>query len=457
MKSLRAVVWGTGIVIGALVLEPPPCSAQTPAPSAQAPATPLRLLKPEYTLPYSIPSPESITEILNRIHGYLDTVTPARLVDSKTGAEITDRAKINQEAIIERGDFRIISYEWGVTYSAMLLAGQVTGDQRFNDYVAKRMRFIAELAPVYRPLVQADPQNAGPLRSVIAPRSLDDSGSMCAAMIKSLELGKEADLQPLIDHYMHYISNEQLRLQDGTLARNVPHPHTLWLDDLYMSVPALAQMGRLTGEKRYYDDAVKQILQFSERMFNKDLGIYMHGWVEGMQMHPEFHWARANGWAAIAMVELLEVLPDNHPAKGKIIKQLTAHLRGLTAYQSGSGFWHQLLDRSDSYLETSATAMFSFCLARAINRGWLDANAFGPAALLAWNALTTQINRQGQVDKVCIGTGMAFDPVFYYFRPTSVFAAHGYGPALMAGAEMITLLKNYRAEVFDHAVQFFRH
>ena len=57
-----------------------------------------------------------------------------------------------------------------------------------------------------------------------------------------------------------------------------------------MSVPALAQMGKLTGERRYYDDAVKQVLQFSRRMFNRDLGLFMHGWVQGMEVHPEFRW-----------------------------------------------------------------------------------------------------------------------------------------------------------------------
>ena len=65
---------------------------------------------------------------------------------------------------------------------------------------------------------------------------------------------------------MNWICAGQFRLADGTLARNRPHHNALWLDDLYMSVPALAQMGALTGERKYYDDAVKQVLQFSTRM-----------------------------------------------------------------------------------------------------------------------------------------------------------------------------------------------
>ena len=65
----------------------------------------------------------------------------------------------------------------------------------------------------------------------------------------------------------------------------------------------------------------------------------MHGWVESMETHPEFKWARANGWALMAMVELLDVLPEDHPGRPFVIEQLKAHAKGLASYQSGSGFW----------------------------------------------------------------------------------------------------------------------
>jgi rhamnogalacturonyl hydrolase YesR len=220
-----------------------------------------------------------------------------------------------------------------------------------------------------------------------------------------------------------------------------------------MSVPALAQMGKLTGDVKYYDDAVRQVLQFSERMFNKDLNIYMHGWVEEMNPHVEFHWARANGWALMAMTELLSVLPEDHPGYKKVLNQLQLHVKGLSSYQSQKGLWHQLLDKNDSYLETSATAIYVFCIARAISKGWIDAKAYSPMCLLGWNALTTKINEKGQVEGTCVGTGMAFEPMFYYYRPTNVFAAHGYGPVLLAGAGIITLLKTHAFEMNDSSIQ----
>jgi hypothetical protein len=76
-------------------------------------------------------------------------------------------------------------------------------------------------------------------------------------------------------------------------------------------------------------------------------------------------------------------------------------------------------------------------------------------AVLAWHAVASKINTQGQVEDVCVGTGMGFDPAFYYYRPVNVFAAHGYGPVIWAGAEMIRMLKSQHPRLNDSAVQFY--
>ena len=316
---------------------------------------------------------EEIAAVLNRVHGYLDQVTPIAFVNSKTSDVLADLTRIDENTILKPGDFRIVSYEWGVTYAGMLLASQATGDPRFRDYTEKRLQFIADSVPFFRSTTEAhaDWGTKLPLRNLLAPRALDDCGAMCAAMIKANRSGSKANLRPLIESHINYIMTKEYRLKDGTLARNRPQPNTIWLDDLFMSVPALAQMGKLTGDAKYYDEACKQVLSYAKRMFNKEKGVFIHGWVEGMTEHPEFYWARANGWAFMTEVELLEVLPENHPSRPQILQLLKAHAKGLAAYQSGSGFWHQLLDRQDSYLETSATAIYTYGFARRY-QSWLD-------------------------------------------------------------------------------------
>ncbi len=275
-------------------------------------------------------------------------------------------------------------------------------------------------------------------------------------MIRATRAGVNNNLRPIIDRLIDFVAREEYRLPDGTLARMRPQKNTLWLDDLYMGVPALSQMGKLTGDKKYFDDAVKQVKQFSERMFNMEKGLYMHGWVESMETHPEFRWARANGWALLTKVELLDVLPENHPGRSFVLQQLKDHIKGLVAYQDGTGFWHQLLDRTDSYLETSATAIYAYCIAHAANKGWIDPMTYAPSAILAWNAVSTKVNAQGQVEGTCVGTGMAFDHAFYYYRPVNVYAAHGYGPVILAGSEIYQLLTNFKFVINDSSLQLLK-
>ena len=418
-------------------------------------SAPLHLMQPDYVTPYNVPTKEGITKVLDLVYNYLEATTPAQLIDG-SGVDLLDFTKVNAQTKFKQGDFRLISYEWGVTYAGMLLASDATGDQKYADYTFKRLKFLADIRPSFMKLEQQNPEARDAMYSVNHPHALDDAGAMCAAMIKAEQTKIAADLNPMIDNFIDFISNKQQRFDDGTLSRNRPLPNSLWLDDLFMSVPALAQMGKYTGQTKYYDDAVKQVLQFSKRMFNYDKGLFMHGWIQEMPEHPQFHWARANGWAVMTMVELLEVLPTDYAGRDQVLDLLKRHIRGLANYQSPLGFWHQLIDKNDSYLETSATAIYTYAIARAINRGYIDEQVYGPMVCLAWNAVASKVTEKGQVEGTCVGTGMGFDPAFYYYRPINVFAAHGYGPVMLAGAEMIELLKKHFPKLNDSAIQFYK-
>lgn len=462
LPSLASLVRVAPLLLSCLAAQ-----AQTPAAATAAAPNPAQDPQfinmgggqPAYPMPYGPASTQEIKAVLDRIHAYLETETPAEIVDRTTNQPITDFSHPNPNATTPRKTFQLVSYEFGVTYAGMLRATETTGDKRYADFTAKRFKLIADSAPMFRAMAANTPPPApptgvpgqggqgqggrgggrggSPLRALLNPRSLDDSGSMCAAMIKAQRAGIiGAELRPITDTLADWIANKQYRFSDGTLARNRPLANSLWLDDLFMGVPALAQMGKLTGDTKYYDDAVKQILQFSERMFVKEKGLYMHGWVQEMDYHPAFHWGRANGWAILTMAELLDVLPENHPGRAKVLEQYRAHVRGLAACQSQDGLWHQLLDRSDTYLETSASAIFVYAIAHGINQGWISALAHGPMVIVGWNAIAKKVNEKGQVEGTCVGTDMGFEPAFYSYRPVSTVAAHGYGPVLLAGAEM---------------------
>lgn len=417
--------------------------------------TPLHLLQPDYRTPYGIPNPKQVKSTLDKVFHFIAQATPMEVIDSESEQEITDFKKLNKNAALGRGMFRLTSYEWGVTYSALQRAAEITGDKSYQNYVIDRFNFLASTAPYFRQLMDkygiVDPQ----MKQVLTPHALDDAGAVSAAMLKALSKDKSLSCKSLIDNYMDFILHKEYRLSDGTYGRNRPQPNSVWLDDMFMAIPSLVNMGKYTNDPTYYDEAARQISLFSEKMWVPEMNLFRHGWVESMQEHPAFFWGRANGWAVLTMSEVLDALPENHPERSEIMKLYKSHIKGLCALQDGDGFWHQLLNRPDSYQETSATAIYTYCLAHGVNQGWLDAKVYGPVAQLGWNAVTTKITDKGEVIGTCVGTGMGFDPAFYYHRPTHVCAAHGYGPVIWAGAEIIQMLKDQHPKMNDSAVMYY--
>jgi rhamnogalacturonyl hydrolase YesR len=401
---------------------------------------PLHALQPDYPTPYGAPSLENIQTTIDRVFNYLEIATPNKFVDKVSGVTWNPGQDFSDQTIFSKGDFRPISYEWGVTYSGMLALTKVTRNPKYKAYVFDRLNLIASAIPAAQ---KNDSKHV--LHGLIHPRALDDIGAMAMAVVKAKKDGFSTDMSFVTKRASDFILKEEHRLPDKTLVRIRPLRHTMWLDDLYMAIPALLQLGE-------FDEAVFQFEAYRKRMFNPNLNIYMHGYLVDATEHPEFHWARANGWALLTTAEMLEYLPINHPSRPEILKQLKNHLKGLLSYQDGTGFWHQLLDKNDSYLETSATAIYCYVLAKGINMGWLDAKTYGPAAILAWNATASKVNEKGHVEGTCVGTGLAWDPAFYYHRPISPFASHGYGPVLLAGSSMMELLTNNKYQINDSAV-----
>lgn len=417
--------------------------------------TPLHLMRPANQQRYGIPTTDQVKQTMDRVLHYIDAETPAVLVDKKTGRDVTRMKDIDENTQLKQGGFRLTSYEWGVTYSGVLAAYEATGDEAYRDYVYKRHRLLADMAPWFEKVYQKHKTIDVNVRRVIDPHALDDAGAVATSMIKVLLKDPTVPLRERVDHYTDYILNKEYRLADGTFARLRPQKNTVWLDDMFMGVPAVAWLGKLTGDDKYYDEAARQVVQFAQRMWVKEDGLFRHGWVETMQPHPAFYWGRANGWALLTMCEVLDVLPASHTLRPQILDLLQAHIQGLSRLQHHDGFWHQLLNRSDTYLEASATAIYTYCIAHAINQGWVDAKAYGPVALLGWQAVNQSVNERGQVENVCVGTGMGFDAAFYAYRPVHVMAAHGYGPTIWAGAEIIRLLQRQHPKMNDSAVQFY--
>jgi len=414
---------------------------------------------------YGIPQINEVREVMLRVLEYVDKSTPAVIIDSKTQQEITRYEDINENSRIKQGGYKMVCYEWGVTYSAMLSAWQVTGDEAYKQYLVSRLSFLDGVSPYFEKLrkqrKRIDPQ----MNRWLAPHSLDDSGALCCAMIKMMLCQKQVQqkeqgqqglrMDSHISRLSDCVINRQSKLSDGIFCRDFPQRNSVWLDDMFMGIPTLAWMGRYTGDSTYYDKAVQMIRLYRKHSFVENKQLFRHGWVEAMAPHRFYPWARANGWAILTMCEVLDALPENHSDRAWLLDLYRKHVDGIVDCQGTNGFWHQLLDRTDTYEETSATAIFAYCLAHGINEGWINDKAYGPQTLLAWNAVASAVNEKGQVEGVCVGTGMGFDPLFYQRRKTDVMAAHGYGPTIWAGAEIMRLLQTHYPKVNDGSVEFY--
>ena len=402
---------------------------------------------PDYPVPYECPTVEGIKGVLNRVRVYYESTSPQAIINAETGQEITDFSQLNQYARVSDGFSSEWSYTHGVVLAAFAYIDDVTGDQAFFANNTQFYDFVIKHLPYFRKNVAEYGPQASGWREIIYMHALDDCGSIGAAMIKTYFKDKNDDYLDLINIVANHISNKQFRLEDGTLARHRPQYQSVWADDMYMSVPFLANMGVLTGDNAYFDDAVKQVLQIADRLYIPQKELFDHGWsVTAGEYDPHFFWGRASGWTLMAMAELLGVLPKDYQSRDRILHLYRSLVRSLTALQDGTGFWHNMLDKTDTYLETSCTAMFTFAVAKGINEGWIS-HVYGPVALTGWNALTTRVLENGAVDGSCEGTTFAHDNVYYHNRGASIYATHGYGPVLYAGAEMIRLLQNDKIEV----------
>ncbi len=386
-------------------------------------------------------------ECIERIYNYLSRTTPYTLTDQE-GNPWSDTKKIDSNTRLAQGDFGIATYEWGVTYSGMLMLSDVLNDTKYSEYVFKRLNALGQIYPMVRKYCETNTQRSS-ISFLHEPRFLDDCGSMCAAMTKAiLKDPKEGkNFRQLHDNWFDFVMNKEYRLTDRILARHRPAENSVWLDDMYMGIPPIAFRGALAhaeGDEamatQCYKEALLQIQLFKKYLWVPEKNIFRHGWIEGMSEHPDYHWARANGWAILTMCDVMDAVPQSTQGWSETQELMRTFVRSIASYQSPNGLWHQLINLNDTYLETSASAMYVYCIAHAINEGWIDRTAYIDVAKAGWRGIMTQVNERGQVENTCVGTGLGWTNTFYANRPVNVLAPHGYGPVLLAAAEMMRLL-----------------
>jgi len=244
-----------------------------------------------------------------------------------------------------------------------------------------------------------------------------------------------------------FSSDEQLvsvrAVYDSLMATPVPgREDWWWCDALFMSPPTLAQLGKVTGEKKYftylhqmYWDTAEHLFDKNEALFYRDQRYFYRRSASGKKVF----WSRGNGWVFAGLPRIISNLPEKDKQRTSYIELFKTLAGSLSALQGQDGLWRSSLLDAQEYPnpESSGSGFIIYALAWGINNGYLDHGVYGPIVWKGWRELVQTVHPNGKIGWV---QDIGMDPKDVSFNDTH---AYGAGAFLLAGSEMIKILKNY--------------
>lgn len=238
------------------------------------------------------------------------------------------------------------------------------------------------------------------------------------------------------------LESKAARTRTGAI---IPHPPAVevWVDITYFSAPAMARLGRILGDAAMVERALDQLLVHRDHLLDQSSGLMWHVAYPDKHSHSPCLWARGNSWFAIAAPEVMAevrkaALADRLESKmGAVAEALGRQLAAVIDLQDAGGLWHTVIDRPDSYLETSASAGFALGLGRVLREGLadLDRDRGAQAYARALRAVCASIDSQGDLTGVSQQTPPGD---FNFYQSIEVGTApFGAGVGLMALAESL--------------------
>ncbi|WP_341224977.1 glycoside hydrolase family 88 protein [uncultured Arcticibacterium sp.] len=236
------------------------------------------------------------------------------------------------------------------------------------------------------------------------------------------------------------------------------YPYQMWLDGLYMGAPFYAKYNVMYEHGDKLDDVIHQFDEIQKNLKDEKTGLFYHGWDESRQMDwadketgrsPEF-WLRSLGWYAMALVDVIDILPEDYPKRDSLISYLDDFSASLLNFQDKeTGLWYQVPtepEKAGNYLESSGSAMITYAFARAAHQGYID-ESFLTAAEKAYDGIIhnlIEVEEDGTVNikQVCQSAGLGGDPYrngtydYYISEPMLVNDIHALGPFILASLEL---------------------
>jgi len=297
---------------------------------------------------------------------------------------------------------------------------RVTGDVRYRDYYKDWIDHHIEAGYVIG--------------------SSDTCAEATMAAILYAELGEEKYLQ-VVDDAFYYLDEVALRTEQGGinhLGDVSAFGVTLWVDSLFMFGNLLTRWGEWADDADRLGDMGEQFRIFTE-LLQSEGGFYVHAWGWKGNMDTDIYWGRGNGWVGAAGYDYLRVRLGRGEQDSFVQTALEKLVEAIIASQDPeTGMWWTVLNRpGESYLETSAGALFAYGLARGWRYGFLDDSALSTVEK-AMEGVRSKIVYDEQnrpvVSGVSIGTSAGvFD--HYANRPVADDVAHGVGAVILSLVE----------------------
>lgn len=250
---------------------------------------------------------------------------------------------------------------------------------------------------------------------------------------------------------------EQPRTKEGGFWHKLRYPNQMWLDGLYMGAPFYAQYAAENYESAAFDDIVNQFAVVHKHTYNAATGLNYHGWDESKEQKwadpitgcsPNF-WSRAEGWYAMALVDVLDFLPIDHAGRPKLIEILNQVAAGIKKHQDpATGLWYQVLDqgnRQGNYFEASGSSMFVYALLKAVRMGYIS-KEYKETARKGYSGIVKNLIRENNdgtisLTKCCSVAGLGGTPYrsgtyeYYISEPVRDNDPKGVGPFIMASLQ----------------------
>ncbi|MCR4033690.1 MULTISPECIES: glycoside hydrolase family 105 protein [Flavobacterium] len=250
------------------------------------------------------------------------------------------------------------------------------------------------------------------------------------------------------------------RNSDGGYWHKKSYPWQMWLDGVYMADPFSAQYGQVFNNPKAIDDAILQAELIQKHTFDAKTGLNFHGydekrvqfWANKTTGTSSHIWGRAQGWYCMALVDILDFVPENHPKRKDLIKIVQKVFDAvLKAQDSKTGVWWQVMDqpgRKGNYLESTCSTMFVYSFTKAYNKGYVG-KKFLKSAQKGFNGIQKEFikdNTDGTISitKCCAVAGLggknpedrngSFE--YYISEPIREDDAKAVGPYILAGIEL---------------------